>query len=308
MKSSHKKMPIAFFCFNRADKTEKSLANVVENLDGRPLYIFCDYARNRDELQAVADVSTVVDKYQDIATIIKRPINFGLKNNLIDGINYVFQFHDTICVVEDDILVGRNFFNFCEQQLNLQGNWVFSISGFNFPGLETEGIFYHHKFSSWGWATWKDRWQMINFDPYQTEIDYFLDKKRRKLKLIGDNFHEFLKFVRNGKIDSWATFAAFEALKRDLYTIYPCQPLVKNVGFSGGTHFQKHDPISEIYDKIDVDLKEKMPDNTYYPDSVDFFNSKIKGGSFSWIRGKNLKKIILLSVGFLLGFLTNNLI
>ncbi len=297
-----KRTPIIFFCFNRPKETKAALEQISNFRDGRDLFIFCDGPRNIEEKKKVKEVELIAKQYNPtfLATTM---LNKGLKNSVISGVNHVFSLgYEQVAVIEDDIIIGRNFLNFCDQALEeyRDQQQIFSVTGFNFPGIsKCGGIFTHRRFCSWGWAIWKDRWEKINFDAAQPFDNFLKDKK--SLAEVSENFHEFLKFVRNGKIDSWATFAMFECVKKKLKNIYPCQPLVKNIGFVGGTHFKKSDPISKIYNKVDFDPEALIP-AIIIEEGLEKKFHKL-GASGKRLKGKNLKKLSLLTIGFVVGFL-----
>lgn len=309
-----KAAPVIFFCFNRPDNAREALEAIVKfKSPESDLFIFCDGPRNVKEISKVAEVHKVLDSFQNHAKeIIKKDINHGLKPSVIAGINYVFSLgYDRACVIEDDIIIGQNFLKYCDLALEKfqDDKTIFSVTGFNFPGLLQENkIFKVRKFCSWGWAIWKDRWQSINFDPNQPEIDHYLQHDRKSLREVSENFHEFLKFVRTGKIDSWATFAFFECVKHGYKNIYPCQPLVKNIGFVGGTHFKDHDPISEIYSKKDVDFAQPLPELMIEDKCEKKFNRAGISGKRQLIKPKSLQKLIMMVVGFLLGLVVSHFI
>jgi len=304
------KTAIIYFCFNRPDSTETTLNAIIYNLKSNyHLFIFQDGPRNVAELEKVEEVRNFIFKktnHLNFVTFEPKPLNFGLKNSVIAGISQVFSLNfDRAIILEDDILIGKNFFKFCEaglEKYESQKN-IFSITGWGFPSKpskEKNKIFLEPKFSSWGWATWADRWQKVNFSAENPKIDEAL-KNKKALKKIGDNFHEFLQFVKIGKIDSWATFCALHCFLNKSINVYPTKALVKNIGFVGGTHFKKADDIAKIYAKNDVNLQEELPlfeINQKHKKVFDKFDKK-RGR----IKSKNINKIIYFIFGLICGLI-----
>ena len=309
------KTAIIYFCFNRPDSTEKTLRTITSCLkSNHHLFIFQDGPRNVGELDKIEEVRKIIFKStNDLSNVgfEPKPLNFGLKNSVIAGISQVFSAgFERAIILEDDISICKNFFKYCENALEKFENRkeVFSITGWGFPQKfdnEKSKIFLEPKFSSWGWATWRDRWEKVNFSAENPQIQVAL-KNKKSLKKIGNNFHEFLKFVQNGKIDSWATFCALHCHLNNLINVYPTKPLVKNIGFEGGTHFKKADDISKIYKKYDVNFNEDLPlleINQKFKKVFDKIDKK-KGK----IKSKNINKIIYFCLGLIFGLILNNLI
>jgi len=258
------------------------------------------------EIKKVNSVSEIISellvKNEDFVRVIKKEMNHGLKTSVINGINQIFaEGHESVITIEDDIVITSNFLNFCEKALDKFPE-SFSVAGFSFPLLSKEkGIFKHIRFNSWGWAITKENWQKINFDANNSEIDDYLANHKKELLKVSDNFPEFLKFVKSGRIDSWATFASFAALKSGKYTIYPCKPLVKNIGLKDGTHFNKKDPISKIYDVVDVNALEQFPDMVFDKKAAKKFTKfGMKNGL---IKSKTLSKLVFFMIGLVAGIL-----
>ena len=80
-------------------------------------------------------------------------------------------------MLEDDIVVAKNFLDYINQALDLYQNEqrVGAISAFNFcntPCAKEEAYFLWQS-TSWGWATWRDRWQLFeeNAESLLTKIE-----------------------------------------------------------------------------------------------------------------------------------------
>lgn len=243
--------PIAFFCFNRADKTKLVLENLAKNdLAGESdIYIFCDGPRNIKDLQDIKEVHEVIDSFQGFKNkyITKREVNHGSQFSIIYGINQVLENHDSIIVVEDDIITAPSFLKFTNDALNFykdESN-IWCVSGFNYPkniitypDSYLEDVFFvKGKNSSWGWGTWKDRWQKIDFEI--KDYQEFVKNKQlvKEFNRAGSNMADMLRMQKTNKINAWDIQMSYAMFKNDGYSMQSIKPLTKNIGFdASGTH------------------------------------------------------------------------
>jgi len=301
--------PIAFFCFNRADKTKAVLEALAKNdlASESEIFIFCDGPRNIKDLPKIKEVHDVIDNISGFKKthIIKREINHGSQFSIIYGINSVLEKHDSIIVVEDDIITAPSFLKFLNHSLEFYKNEknIWCLTGFNYPkNLLTlpknyaEDIFFvRDKNASWGWATWKDRWQKIDFE-LKDFGDFIKDKKRTKeFNRAAGNMVEMLRFQKEGKIIQMA-YAMF---KNKAYTMHPVKTLVKNIGFDeSATHTASNMDLAnfEFEDFTDFRLKKlsKIPNNFLAEEAyikfhrdpfflVRWFKSKKKRRNLKWM-------------------------
>ena len=86
--------------------------------------------------------------------------------------------------------------------------------------------------SSWGWATWNDRWTKIDWSvkTYKSfKKDYQL---RNKFNLMGSDMASMLDKQMNGKIDSWAIRWCYNQFLFDMYSVHPYISKIQNIGFT----------------------------------------------------------------------------
>ena len=93
--------------------------------------------------------------------------NIGLRKNAELGLSYVFNSEEKAIILEDDTLPSISFFQFCDDLLKRYENnkKVSMITGSNFKTQITLNLKDDYFFSKypcfWGWATWKDRWDIL---------------------------------------------------------------------------------------------------------------------------------------------------
>lgn len=134
---------------------------------------------------------------------------------------------------------------------------VFTVSGYSnidVPIDYKHSIYFAHISTSWGWATWTDRWATIGWenDPYLRILE---DKRLLNsfCRKVGNQRIKMLKLQMDGEIDSWAVRRLFTQLLQDKLTLFPKVTLVNNIGVDGsGVHcgtdsyFDKGNLLSQI--------------------------------------------------------------
>ena len=192
--------PVALFVYNRADNTRRTLRALLANTlaPQTQLYVFSDGGRDEPSWSAVNEVRAVLHEVQEEVarthslqsmTIVERPVNYYLERNIIEGIVEVFKHHDSVIVLEDDIVTAPYFLQFMNDAFHLyrDDKKVMHVSGFTriepdapsstFPSPTGEGAgvrlsFYFTPFmAGWGWGTWRDRWQQHLYgEPHDVQM------------------------------------------------------------------------------------------------------------------------------------------
>ena len=135
--------PVALFVYNRADNTQKTLRALMANTlaPETELYVFSDGGKDEASWAAVREVRTLLHEVEEEVarthsllrmTIVERPENFYLERNIIEGISQVLSDHETIIVLEDDIVTAPHFLEFMNDAFSLydEDKRVMHVSGF----------------------------------------------------------------------------------------------------------------------------------------------------------------------------------
>ena len=237
--------PIVLFTYRRIPK------KTIESLQTNPLasrselIIFSDnYKNDRDkqDVQGVREYIKTINGFKKII-IIKREKNFGLANNIINGVTEIINKFGKVIVLEDDLIVSENFLDYMNEALNFyqDDRRIWSISGYS-PKLKCledydKDVYLSFRANSWGWATWKDRWQIIDWDI--KDWKQFRQNKQaiRQFNRGGNDLFKMLELQMMGKIDSWAIRWCYNQFKQGRYTVYPEKSKILNIGFDNkGTH------------------------------------------------------------------------
>lgn len=234
--------PIAMFVYNRLDNTRTTIEYLKRNelASESSLYIFSDGGKNEASWKAVNEVRVylhTVTGFKEVH-IIERPENYYLERNITEGIQYVLSEHDTVIVLEDDICTSPVFLKYMNDALDKyrEEKKVMHIAGFsNLDVPELGDVYFTPHMSGWGWATWKDRWQL--FTHYTSRADALAGLTQADLLKIeyGGNFR-CLKSLDKSPIP-WDICWEVIIHKQKGLCLTPTHTLVKNIGIGNGTHF-----------------------------------------------------------------------
>ena len=240
--------PIVLFVYNRLEHTKKTIYALKVNqfVSDSLLYIYSDGNKNQKDKNSVEEVRKYISSISGFkeVKITLREKNLGLVDSVITGVSEVIEKFGKAIVLEDDIVTSPNFLKFMNEALDFyeKDEKIYSISGYNFP-IQIPKSYKHQIYisprpSSWGWATWKDRWEKVTWNVYGDTL--FKDKKSLNSlldKAGNDLAPMFLKSVE-GRISSWAVKFAYTQIKNNVYCLYPTKSLTKNIGADAtGTNF-----------------------------------------------------------------------
>lgn len=239
--------PVAVFTYKRLDTLKVSINALKKcrHATDTVLYVFSDGPKKESDLDAikkVRDFINTIDGFKNVITKFSE-VNKGLANSIIGGVTNIINEHQSIIVLEDDLIPSLNFLSYMNCALaNYQDNTkVYSIAGYTPPIKLKKQYDYDNYFtlrsSSWGWATWKDRWQGVDWDV----LDYANFKKdklsQKRFNKMGSDLTKMLSDQKKGKINSWAIRWCYHQFKTNQLTVYPIISKINNIGFgANATH------------------------------------------------------------------------
>jgi hypothetical protein len=256
--------PILVFAYNRPDKLEallRSLAACPE-LEGTDISIYVDGPKNDCDRERVARVKEIArSKAPGHAQILARAENFGLKRSIMTGVTDTLEQHESVVVLEDDLIVSPQLLAYFNSALTAYaGNErVASLTGymFNVPQLAKRNTSFFLPFPNpWGWATWRSRWR--SFIDGKNQIAAELDSRRFRQSFDAHGVRDFTSILELDQADllsSWFINWYLSVFMHSGLTLWPPQPLVCNQGDGGGTHattfnlhrFLPRPPLSESF-------------------------------------------------------------
>lgn len=251
--------PIIIFAFNRLSPLQNTINSLLQNPEAKEseLFVFVDgpRANKNGEKQKVESVQEYIKSIKGFKRIEYNfsNINKGLGNSIITGVNQIIYQYGKAIVLEDDLTLSENFLSFMNQGLAKYQHEkkVFSICGYSnkikIPKGYNADSYFCTRSSSWGWATWKDRWESVDWKLN----DWESVKKHKTLfnKWGGSDCFKMLKDWHNGKNQSWAIRFCFNQYLQQKVSLFPIISKVNNNGFDGeGTNCKKWSRFKYTFD------------------------------------------------------------
>lgn len=230
---------VAIFCFDRLDKLDGLLKSLraCDLFSATDLWIFHDGVAEQesyDRHQAVRMFLRDIPSDLGGANIFLRDTNMGLRCNITDGIQRVLSVKQSVIVLEDDLILHRDFLRFmCASLEKFEDNAnIFSVNGFVPSGYEDDGPFFSSTFNCWGWATWRSKWIYQDLCQNITENFKFEELKTRCDDFSGNHWSQ-IYLNRMGRKDTWAINAQLRVWRDEALCVYPPFSLVANIGNDG---------------------------------------------------------------------------
>lgn len=237
--------PIILFTYNRLVHTQQVVASLLKNTYAMKsdIFIYSDGNKSNND----ADEVLFVRKYLRTVTgfksvnIIERTENWGLADNIIDGVTSVVNQYGKVIVLEDDLVISPYFLKYMNEALDLyeKEEQVACIHGYVYPvKKQLPETFFIKGADCWGWATWKRGWDLFCSDGKALLNE--IDKRNLKKEFDFDNSYPYYKMLKqqvDGNNNSWAIRWYASAFLNNKLTLYPGRSLVKQIGMDGsGTH------------------------------------------------------------------------
>lgn len=234
------KIATLLFTYNRSYHTEQVISALKCNtVLPQKLFVFQDGLGKEEDADEWNDVNGLV---HDIdwceKEIIVSEHNKGLADSIVYGINYAFRECDAVIVLEDDCVPSADYLNFMYQCLEKYKNVteIYSVSGYAWPielPKADEDIYFCGRISSWGWGTWKNRWDIYERDYTILKKIYQNSDVLSELAIWGADLERTLLSNLKGQCNSWAVFWALIVIYQRGVCINPYQSLIRNIGHDG---------------------------------------------------------------------------
>mgnify|MGYP006086890989 CR=1 FL=1 len=290
--------PIVLFCYNRPKHLQKTIDYLKKNHLAKQsdLFIFSDEAKGLKEKKKVKEVRVLLEKISGFKKVklIFRKKNFGLQKNIIDGVNRIIKYRKKVIVLEDDLLTSKYFLKFMNESLNLYllDKDVASIHGYIYPivkNKQLEDYYFIRGADCWGWATWSRAWKYYEQDTKK------LVSEIKKNDLIKDfnfnntkNYYKMLKNNLKMQKKSWAIQWYASTFLNNMYTLYPKNSFIKNIGLDGsGENTRIKYYLNSKFSKIYRSPKRiEVKENTQAKNKIDNFFKKNEKNLFQKLLSK----------------------
>jgi len=255
--------PIALFTYNRPYHTKKTLEALSKNklAEESDLWIFSDAPKSSKDEDLVQQVRDVLNPtgFKSVH-VVKREINMGLAASVIAGSSELLNKYGKVISLEDDLVTSPFFLSFMNEGLEFYENQeeIFSLSGFSFSREfmrinrpDDSDVYAHYRPMSWSWATWKNRWDKVDWEVADYE-SFMKDKAKQKaFELGGRDLTTMLRNQMEGRVDSWYIRWSYACFKQSLLNIYPRYSLVNNIGHDG-TGVHKSNEVRDVFSHQDL--------------------------------------------------------
>ncbi len=240
--------PVCFFTYNRVEETIKSISALRENFLAleTDLYIFSDGPRSHKDLRSINKIRSFLKTITGFRSIqiFESDENKGLAISVIEGTSKIIKEFDKVIVLEDDLVTSRNFLDFMNQALDFYQNNknVYSISGYtlDLPSLKNDFLkdyYFSLRMSSWGWGTWSDRWNGVDWNVESYKNFKYNLYSQYKFAKGGSDLPRMLRKQMLGRIDSWAIRFCYSQFIHNGATVYPAISKLESIGFGNeATH------------------------------------------------------------------------
>ena len=257
---------VAIFAYRRPNHLRKLLQSLSENygVEEFQVYLFIDGPRTEVDFELIQKVALTAEGFSNQLNlhVVSSSVNLGLATSIRSNVTKLFEKYDNLIVLEDDLILSKYFLMFMSDGLRafVEDLSIAAVSGYSYPiSTLIEGGYILPGGDCWGWATWKDRWQAVNWDAVKLKEELKNSGRIKSFNLNG-NYDYFGMLVDSelGLIDSWAIYWHASMFLSGKYTYYPSQTLVLNTGMDeSGTHFNSkskgfevksilHDSVTEI--------------------------------------------------------------
>lgn len=297
------KVAVLFLIFNRPEVSSKAMKSIKEYQPSK-LYIAADgprISKTGEEERCVKTRQAVLEMIDwpcEVKTLF-RDRNLGCAKAVSSAINWFFENEEFGVIVEDDIILGQDFYRFAkemddryrddERVMCINAQYVGPRDRF-----KTSYVFSAMS-NPWGWATWRRAWKHMDMKMLKYP-DISLHKYVTTLGLIRGVMFGCLYWrvayriiSRGGEISSWWTRWAFNIIANDGLVIAPTHNMSVNVGFCGtdGTHYSSND--KDLYSFLNI---ETLPKHLFHPNSECLNNEMrdIESRDFIRIRKNGVKK------------------
>lgn len=229
--------PIIIFAFNRPESLKRLKISLTSNYlyEESEKFIFIDGPRNESDQVKINEVIKIAQTITQ--NIVISTFNKGLGTSIITGVSSVFKKYEKAIILEDDLICTPNFLSYMNQALDFyeKDNRIISICGYGLkikrPKNYIGDVYLSGRSSSWGWATWKDRWKQIDWEMKDWK-EFSSDSRRIKaFNRNGSDMFSMLKDYMEGKNKSWAIRFCYNQFKLEKYAVCPFLSKVNNEGF-----------------------------------------------------------------------------
>lgn len=233
---------VVIFSYKNVDNLLSLLQNILMYTPpDYDIMVFIDGEKNCSLENVQTKYLDIIKAFQDRVLFEIRSLNFGLKKNIVTGLDYIAKHYDYFLVLEDDIRVTDNTFKFLEfgiRNFVSDTQVVCCIGVSNSMGIGADVAYKLPLASSWGWMTTSGLWlrfrgQYPNLLPSEFRVSLRNDMVQG-LK----NIRRLQQNEKHGRVSSWYIYWQEFLIRNAHLCIYPNEPVAVMVD-RVGTHASK---------------------------------------------------------------------
>jgi hypothetical protein len=232
--------PIVLFTYKRLDTLQQTVSALVANqlAEKSDLIIYSDGPKKQEDETIILEIRSYLKTITGFKSvrIHESKTNKGLATSIINGVSEVMAEYHKAIVLEDDLITSTNFLAFMNVGLNeyQEQKKVYSISGYAFDlkvkTTENDAYFLNRHWP-WGWASWEDRWQEVDWEVKDYASFKLNSKLKREFALLGSDVNAMLEKQMNGNLDSWSIRWTYHIFKKKGFVLFPKVSKINNNGW-----------------------------------------------------------------------------
>lgn len=258
--------PVLFITFVRPDYARQTWEGI-KKAQPKTLYFYSNKGRagKEGEIERNEEIRSYVNEIDwecDLHTWFREE-TANVYDSLRGAIDWLFNHEEKGIILEEDCVPTNAFFSFCDQLLEKYHDdlRVWCISGDNYvdDDMIQDDYYFSHYHYMYGWASWSNRWKMMDENSFckleDLNLSVFRDlyKHRKQVKFRVNELRELSDFINRTKC--WDYMWGYIMDRNKALTIHPKYHLVTNIGLSGVHHANAFESI--------INKKAKITSDTY---------------------------------------------
>lgn len=235
------KTGICIFAFNRFESIKDvffNLANqnIIEDFD---IHLFIDGPKCSADVDTQKKIMSLANcLFMDKLTIHSRSVNVGLRENIIEGINFITKEYANFLVLEDDTVLAPGALNYVSAILAeyFHSPSVMHINLWNHFGTTSPEPYFSEHMHCWGWASWSDRWPSDLREVLSWDLSF--SEKIRLTKWFSTSHYSHFYGNKIGVSKTWAILWMVYIIRCKGFIVSPPVSLIKNIGLDGGSNVE----------------------------------------------------------------------
>lgn len=242
------KLGICYIAYSRFDKIQRTFSALLEcdNISNCDIHVFSDAPFDNKVEGQIKKIRFWLRKQRethgDITIVLhEADSNLGSFNNISQGLLYMADNYRRIALVEEDVLVNKNFVAYIDKCLSVieDNDHYFCVSAYNpVSGLNIKSdLFESPRFCCYGLGIFNDTVKKINWDKNNLKLSN-IDRKYFNY-IARDLSACFYDDVRGKNYfeTSWDVVIFYNMLLEKQYEILPKISFCTNIGFDGSGEY-----------------------------------------------------------------------